>query len=81
MVVAILVGAGICLVSFPNVTILIANSLGVGRGVDLVIYLALLAIGFMIALIYSKIREIEGRITLLSREIAVSRAEDGRSKP
>ena len=54
-----------------------AQLVGVGRGVDLLIYVSLIGIGFLMLLLVSKIRDLENKVTLLTREVALQRAEMG----
>lgn len=58
----------------PEVTTLLAKWVGVGRGVDLVIYLALLGIFFLLFRLYTRLEETEREITRLVRTLALERA-------
>ena len=62
------------LVASPSLSILLAHALGVGRGVDLVIYLSLPCLAFLLLLVFSKIRDLEAQITALAGEAALWRA-------
>lgn len=62
-------------VLFPNVTSWIAQRLGVGRGTDLVLYLAVVTGAFVAVLFYSRTMRLEDSITELTRAIALARAE------
>jgi hypothetical protein len=66
--------AGIFLVINPNLSTRIANALGVTRGVDLVIYLSLIGLGFLFLIVISKIRTLESQLTALARTMAVQEA-------
>jgi len=66
---------GILMVLFPTITTAVAHTLGVGRGVDLVIYLGLLVIAFFLALLYSEMRTFQHRLTVLSREFSLIAAD------
>jgi hypothetical protein len=59
----------------PDLTTRIAQSLGIGRGADLLLYA--LALAFLAALFYfyRKSRQLEGDITRLVRHIALTTAE------
>jgi len=75
-IVAVLVAAGgILLVVFPELAVRLARLVGVGRGVDLVIYITLVAFGFLWLHQASRIRELEGRVVDLARRVALDRAE------
>lgn len=65
---------GVFLVSFPDVTTEVARRLGVGRGTDLMLYLAIVAGGFALLLLYARIRRVERKVTLLTRELALREA-------
>ena len=72
--------ASISMVLFPDLTQSIAHSLGVGRGADLVTYFGLVGLAFMSILHYSKIRELEVKITDVTRHEALRKAEPPQSK-
>ncbi len=63
--------AGACLIIMPELSSDLADLVGVGRGVDLVMYLALLGLGFVSLLIYSRLRQLEQRLTELARQEAI----------
>jgi len=65
------------MIAFPDSTTWLAHRLGVGRGADLVFYVSLVTFGFLISLIFKKIRGLEANLTNLIREIAIERAESG----
>ena len=69
--------AGIVLIAAPDLSIAIAHSVGVGRGVDLVIYLCLVGLGFSNLFLFSKLRSVEGQITSIVRELGVRGAVGG----
>ena len=65
---------GVFLVSFPDVTTEVARVLGVGRGTDLLLYLGIVAGGFAFLLLYARVRRVERKVTLLTRELALREA-------
>jgi hypothetical protein len=65
----------------PDLTTKIANLVGVGRGVDLFFYLAILGLGFMWLLLFSKIRDLQTSITNLTRALALKKEEDAAGDP
>lgn len=76
---ALMLAAAIFAVAFPELTTRFANILGVGRGVDLIVY------GLVVVFIYHSIAskrrfaEIDQRATELARQLAIlqsERAED-----
>ena len=66
---------GIVMVAVPDMTTRVANQVGVGRGADLFIYLALLGFAFIGMLLYSKLRDLEATITHLARTVAIDRVK------
>jgi len=77
VLVLLLVLAAFILIADPSLSTLLAHALGVGRGVDLVIYLALLGQGFVILLLFSSLRALGQKLTAVVREMALLTAEDG----
>jgi len=77
LVVLLLVLAALLLIVHPSLSTALAHVLGVGRGVDLVIYLTLLGQGFVILLLWSSLRTLGQRLTVIARELALATAEDG----
>ena len=61
----------IVFVLFPDVTTVIAKSLGVGRGTDLLLYVSLIAGVHAILLLYRRTRELERKITEQIRAMAL----------
>jgi len=74
LIVLVFAGLGIVMTVFPDLTTGLANLVGVGRGVDLFFYLAIVGLGFACLLLYSKIRDLESSITELTRAVAVKKA-------
>lgn len=66
--------AGLALVVWPNASQQLAEMAGVGRGVDFVMYVALLGLGYLFLLLFAKQRETEVRLTRLARELAIAEA-------
>lgn len=52
----------------PAVSTRIANWLGVGRGTDLIVYITIVILIFVLLLMYSKIKKLEEMVTTLLRE-------------
>jgi small membrane protein len=69
--------AGIVLIAAPDLSTAIAHSLGVGRGVDLVIYLSLIGLGFSSLFLFSRLRSVEAAITAIVRELSIGSASSG----
>ena len=70
-------------VLFPGVVTDIANTFGIGRGTDLVIYLVSIGLLFFSVSTYLKFGDMDRRITLLSRHIALleNKGEVGQIDP
>ncbi len=64
-------------VLFPNSTTVLANKLGIGRGVDMVVYISILMIFFVLFRLNVKIEGINRQITKIVRKNAV---DDGKKK-
>lgn len=60
------------LINFTQILSSIAKKLGIGRGVDLAIYLAIILIYYLIYLFFIKIRNIEKKIIKLTQEISLT---------
>lgn len=74
LAVALLALLGSAMVMVPEATTVVANWLGVGRGVDLVIYLMLLLLSFVWLMLFSRQREMQSTITEIVREQAIAQA-------
>lgn len=73
--------AGVAVV-FPDLTQTAANLVGVGRGTDLVLYVSVVAIMFVLVHYYTKFVELQRKLTDMTREVAILRTEVERgSKP
>ncbi len=68
-------GVGI-VVALPWTTSLLAARLGVTRGVDLVIYVSIVALFYLVFRLTIKIEKLESNITKLVREVALSDAKN-----
>ena len=70
-----MLGAGGFAVIFPEQTDLIANFVGVGRGVDLITYVIEVTVLFVLLHYYTKFVELQRKLTDVVRELAIIRAE------
>ena len=73
-VAALFVGSAM-LVLMPNVASHLAIILQVGRGVDLVMYLAILFLGLFNLVLYSRYRQLRQQLVKLARHTAIFEAE------
>ena len=60
----------------PDLTVIVARALGIGRGTDLVLYVAILAMVFGFFAVYVRMRRIESDLTKIVRELAIRDADD-----
>lgn len=81
MTVFALIVAGAVAVIFPDITQDAADVVGVGRGADLVMYIAIVAVMFVLLHYYTKFVELQRQVTALTRELAILRAEVERVAP
>ena len=63
-------GVALIVVLFPAMTSIVARYLGMGRGVDLVLYVGMLYVYFLIFTIQEKIGRIERDLSTIVRELA-----------
>lgn len=54
-----------------NIVIQVAHKLGISRGVDLIIYLSLIAVFYFIYRLLGTLYEIDAKITKIVREVAI----------
>jgi hypothetical protein len=68
--------AAILAITYPRLTVVVANRLGVGRGVDLVVYFSIIIIFYLLFRLLLRLEKIEREITKIIRELALW--EDGK---
>ncbi|MEA3248770.1 MAG: DUF2304 family protein [Patescibacteria group bacterium] len=61
----------------PHSTSWLASVVGVGRGVDVVIYLAIIVLFYLVFRIFLRLEKIEHDITLVVREMGLRGVEEG----
>jgi hypothetical protein len=61
-------------VSMPELTMRIANMLGIGRGADLIMYVSVSCGTVLAVLLYAKIASVDAKLTKLVRHTAISEA-------
>lgn len=59
----------------PNITTSLSNILGIGRGVDLIIYVSIIALFYLMFRLYVKQESLEKEITALVRNIAIEKKD------
>ncbi len=70
----------IVLAIVPDISSSLSNLLGIGRGVDLIIYTSIIALFYLIFRLYVKLEVIEQNITKITREIAFGNRNERGSK-
>ncbi len=71
--------ASIVAIARPGLLVVIARYLGIGRGADLVFYLAIIFVFVAMFLIYLRFKRLDEQITKLTRQIAIMSVEDKES--
>lgn len=62
--------------ALPQTADEVARLVGVGRGADVVIYLSLVVVFYLIFRLYVKIEQVEGEITRLVRKLSIDELDD-----
>lgn len=78
-VVLVIAAAAIVLVSVPELSTSIARRMGVGRGTDLVLYLSVIGIGFLLVLLFTRLRQNQRQMVIIARHVALREAADRRN--
>jgi hypothetical protein len=66
--------AGLLFIAVPGLTTTMARMLGVGRGADLIFYLAILFFGFVCLKLYERIKKLESLLHQVIRDKAIKDA-------
>ena len=66
---------GIIVISLPSTAEYIAQLLGIGRAVDLILYVSVALLFYLIFRIYVKINQIDEAITKVVRDIAIEKTK------
>jgi len=74
MVVVLIATLGVVFVLRPELTNSIAHEVGLGRGADLMFYLASLAFTYCFLIVYARYRELRRDLTKLTRSVALHHA-------
>lgn len=72
---SILFVTGIVAVIFPEITNVIANYVGVGRGADLLLYITVIVFYTSLTFIYSRFKKVENRQTEIIRLMTIDDAQ------
>ena len=71
-------GIAALLVIRPTVATTLANFVGIGRGVDLITYLAIPGLALLVLLLFARTRDLNAKLTALVRENALADVHDNR---
>ena len=66
-------GGLIFVIFFPNLVSKLADIVGIGRGVDVIIYMSIALLFYLVFRLYVKIEETEREITKIVREISLKK--------
>ncbi|MBI2596235.1 DUF2304 family protein [Candidatus Daviesbacteria bacterium] len=64
---------GTVAIFFPDLTTKIAKFVGIGRGVDIVLYASIIIIFYLLFRIYIKIEDTQRQITQVARKVALQK--------
>lgn len=70
-----LVVLGVIVILWPNLSTVMANAVGVGRGTDLLLYVGIMTFTFTTVLLYQRLHTTERRLTELVREMSLLEAQ------
>ena len=59
----------------PDLTSYLANFLGIGRGADLIIYVAILALDYLVFRVFVRLQKLDKDLTKLIREDAIKNVQ------
>jgi hypothetical protein len=66
----------VIVVSFiPNITTQVSSLFGIGRGMDLIVYISVIILFYLIFRLYVKLEAVEKEVTLLVRKFALDTKE------
>jgi hypothetical protein len=68
-------GVSILLVFRPNAANSLAHVFGIGRGVDLVLYVTIPGLAMLVLILFAKTRELNAKLTTVVRELAIQGAQ------
>lgn len=74
-------GVVAAVILFPNITMVAARLLGIGRGADLVLYLSVIAILYLLFRVGVRLERIDREITQIVRTLALRLPADPQENP
>lgn len=66
--------AAVIIAIFPNITFYFSRLLGIQRGIDLIIYISIIALFYLMFRLYVKIEGVEQDLTKVVREVSIKKA-------
>lgn len=79
LVLLLFIGAAAVSIIRPGLLTSVAHEVGVGRGTDLLLYLTIVVLVFIIVSTYLRFRDYEARMAKLARRLAIAEANEARS--
>ena len=64
--------AVIIIAIIPSITTALSQQLGIGRGMDLIVYISIIVLFYLIFRVYVKTEHIEKEITMVVRKVALN---------
>lgn len=80
LLILVFVCVGVFFVLFPESTNKIAHFVGVSRGADMIFYLGILFLFFLILKLYARLRRVEQNFTELVRKKSIEEVEEIKEK-
>ncbi len=70
----------ICVALFPGIFVALSIVLGIGRGVDILLYFGMILLFYLLFRLYVKVEALQKDMTAVVREIAVKHAKKNRKE-
>jgi hypothetical protein len=67
--------AAATVITFPESTVVVARLLGIGRGVDLVLYVSIILILYLLFRVYVRLEQLDRDLTQIVRALALRESE------
>jgi small membrane protein len=80
IILCVMIACAVLFILWPDLTTMIAQKVGVGRGADLIFYFSILIFWFVILKLYSRIRRLEQLFTTIIRNDALKNVKDNTDK-
>jgi len=80
LIIILVFTCALVLVARPELATRLAQAVGIGRGVDLILYLSIPGLAFLILVLFSKQRKLDEKLTAMVREDALGQVMQSSSK-